>query len=150
MGETGKIIVRLYDDTEEKVSRRRIKDVLNFWRIRVCNMKKRIFNVIVFFIINYFIFNCIFSLTEMIILKICEYNTSFSNLFIESIKNNLLFFTIIYVIIFYYYVLEDKKYNKKLNEQLINHIRSIENDVERKNQIDYSLSQKFDKSNRSG
>ena len=30
MGETGKIIVRLYDDTEEKVSRRRIKDVLNF------------------------------------------------------------------------------------------------------------------------
>lgn len=30
MGETGKIIVKLYDDTEEKVSRRRIKDVLKF------------------------------------------------------------------------------------------------------------------------
>lgn len=30
MSETGKIIVKLYDDTEEKVSRRRIKDVLNF------------------------------------------------------------------------------------------------------------------------
>ena len=104
-------------------------------------MKKRIFNVIVFFIINYFIFNCIFSLTEMIILKICEYNTSFSNLFIESIKNNLLFFTIIYVIISIIMYLKTKNTIKKLNEQLINHIRSIENDVERKNQIDYSLSQ---------
>lgn len=30
MGQTGKIIVRLYDNTEETVSRRRIKDVLNF------------------------------------------------------------------------------------------------------------------------
>lgn len=30
MGQTGKIVVRLYDDTEETVSRRRIKDVLNF------------------------------------------------------------------------------------------------------------------------
>ena len=104
-------------------------------------MKKRIFNVIVFFIINYFIFNCIFSLTEMIILKICEYNTSFSNLFIESIKNNLLFFTIIYVIISIIMYLKTNNTIKKLNEQLINHIRSIENDVERKNQIDYSLSQ---------
>lgn len=104
-------------------------------------MKKRIFNVIVFFIINYFIFNCIFSLTEMIILKICEYNTSFSNLFIESIKNNLLLFTIIYVIISIIMYLKTKNTIKKLNEQLINHIRSIENDVERKNQIDYSLSQ---------
>ena len=52
-------------------------------------MKKRIFNVIVFFIINYFIFNCIFSLTEMIILKICEYNTSYKeylDLIIEFLK----------------------------------------------------------------
>lgn len=77
----------------------------------------------------------------MIILKICEYNTSFSNLFIESIKNNLLFFTIIYVIISIIMYLKTKNTIKKLNEQLINHIRSIENDVERKNQIDYSLSQ---------
>ena len=30
MGQTGKIIVSLYDNTEETVSRRRIKDVLNF------------------------------------------------------------------------------------------------------------------------
>ncbi len=30
MGQTGKIIVKLYDDTEETVSRRRIKNVLNF------------------------------------------------------------------------------------------------------------------------
>ena len=30
MSETRKKIVKLYDDTEEKVSRRRIKDVLNF------------------------------------------------------------------------------------------------------------------------
>ena len=81
-------------------------------------MKKRIFNVIVFFIINYFIFNCIFSLTEMIILKICEYNTSFLNLFIESIKNNLLFFTIRYVIISIIMYLKTKNTIKKLNEQL--------------------------------
>ncbi len=81
-------------------------------------MKKRIFNVIVFFIINYFIFNCIFILTEMIILKICEYNTSFLNLFIESIKNNLLFFTIIYVIISIIMYLKTKNTIKKLNEQL--------------------------------
>ena len=104
-------------------------------------MKKRIFNDIVFFIINYFIFNCIFSLTEMIILKICEYNTSFSNLFIESIKNNLLFFIIIYVIISIIMFLKTNNTIIKLYEQLINHIRSIENDVERKYQIDYSLSQ---------
>lgn len=81
-------------------------------------MKKRIFNVIVFFIINYFIFNCIFSLTEMIILKICEYNTSFLNLFIESIKNNLLFFTIVYAIISIIMYLHTKNTIKKLNEQL--------------------------------
>ena len=82
-------------------------------------MKKRIFNVIVFLIINYFIFNCIFSLTEMIILKICEYNTDFLNLFIESIKNNLLFFTIVYAIISIIMYLHTKNTIKKLNEQLI-------------------------------
>ena len=31
MGQTGKIVVRLYDDTEETVSKRRIKDVLKFF-----------------------------------------------------------------------------------------------------------------------
>lgn len=72
----------------------------------------------VFFIINYFIFNCIFSLTEMIILKICEYNTDFLNLFIESIKNNLLFFTIVYAIISIIMYLHTKNTIKKLNEQL--------------------------------
>ena len=60
-------------------------------------MKKRIFNVIVFFMINYFIFNC---------------------MFIESIKNNLLFFTIIYVIISIIMYLKTKNTIKKLNEQL--------------------------------
>ena len=55
----------------------------------------------------------------MIILKICEYNTSFLNLFIESIKNNLLFFTIIYVIISIIMYLKTKNTIKKLNEQLI-------------------------------
>ncbi len=79
---------------------------------------KKIFNVMVFFIINYFIFNCIFSLTEMIILKICEYNTDFLNLFIESIKNNLLFFTIVYAIISIIMYLHTKNTIKKLNEQL--------------------------------
>ena len=79
---------------------------------------KKIFNVMVFFIINYFIFNCIFSLTEMIILKICEYNTDFLNLFIESIKNNLLFFTIVYAIISIIMCLHTKNTIKKLNEQL--------------------------------
>lgn len=79
---------------------------------------KKIFNVMVFFIINYFIFNCIFSLTEMIILKICEYNTDFLNLFIESIKNNLLFFTIVYAIISIIIYLHTKNTIKKLNEQL--------------------------------
>ena len=54
----------------------------------------------------------------MIILKICEYNTSFLNLFIESIKNNLLFFTIIYVIISIIMYLKTKNTIKKLNEQL--------------------------------
>lgn len=79
---------------------------------------KKIFNVMVFFIINYFIFNSIFSLTEMIILKICEYNTDFLNLFIESIKNNLLFFTIVYAIISIIMYLHTKNTIKKLNEQL--------------------------------
>ena len=55
----------------------------------------------------------------MIILKICEYNTDFLNLFIESIKNNLLFFTIIYVIISIIMYLKTKNTIKKLNEQLI-------------------------------
>ena len=81
-------------------------------------MKKRMFNVIVIFIINYFIFNCIFSLTEMIILKICEYNTDFLNLFVEAIKTNLFFFTIIFVIISIIMYLKTKNTIKKLNEQL--------------------------------
>ena len=81
-------------------------------------MKKRIFNVIVFFIISYFIFNCIFSITEMIILKICEYNTDFLNLFVEAIKTNLFFFTIIFVIISIIMYLKTKNTIKKLNEQL--------------------------------
>ncbi len=81
-------------------------------------MKKRIFNIIVFFIISYFIFNCIFSITEMIILKICEYNTDFLNLFVEAIKTNLFFFTIIFVIISIIIYLKTKNTIKELNEQL--------------------------------
>ena len=43
---------------------------------------------------------------------------SFLNLFIESIKNNLLFFTIVYAIISIIMYLHTKNTIKKLNEQL--------------------------------
>lgn len=81
-------------------------------------MKKRIFNVIVFFIIYYFIFNVIFTFTEVIVLKLCEYNANILSLFIEAIKNNLLFFALVYIIVFIIMYMKKKATIKKLNEQL--------------------------------
>lgn len=81
-------------------------------------MKKRIFNVIVFFIIYYFIFNVIFTFTEVIVLKLCEYNTNILSLFIEAIKNNLFFFAIVYIIVFIIMYMKKKATIRKLNEQL--------------------------------
>lgn len=81
-------------------------------------MKKRIFNVIVFFIIYYFIFNVIFTFTEVIVLKLCEYNANILSLFIEAIKHNLLFFALVYIIVFIIMYMKKKATIKKLNEQL--------------------------------
>ena len=81
-------------------------------------MKKRILNLILFFIINYFIFNVIFTMTEIIVLKICEYNANILSVFTEAIKNNLFFFAVVYIIVSIIMYIKKKTTIEKLNEQL--------------------------------
>lgn len=81
-------------------------------------MKKKIINLLLYGIAGYILFNLIFGLTEVIILKCFNVNKNIFYIFIDNFAINLSIYIIVYfliVIILYFY---DKHIVKKLNDKL--------------------------------
>ena len=108
MGETGKIIIKLDDNTNEIVSRRKIKDVMRFLDERGI------------YILGYLVFNSFIYITQLIIYMSLGIELKLIDSFTYLLKNNWICFAIIYICglisYFMYNFILIKTLNKKLSK----------------------------------
>lgn len=83
-----------------------------------------IFELLLLYILGCFLFNTVFSITEVIIANILSLNINLINIFIRNLSNNIILYTLLYISLIasfrYASLLLIKKLNKKLERRNTN------------------------------
>lgn len=83
-----------------------------------------IFELLLLYILGCFLFNAVFSITEVIIANILSLSINLISIFIRNLKNNIILYTLLYIslitIFRYTSLLLIKKLNKKLERRNTN------------------------------